>query len=309
MGFTRRPSVYTAFLMILLSLLLFVWYQYISIDNVYSLGLHYFSFVFLALATFILVSTSVEQSSNRIKRLFYVVTLITIATTMTVATSIAIVPRGGAHHSFAVRPDDFDITLEYGSWASGYYGRQEWTIFKADYAVGAVFADYFVDFVNIFVNKSVYLYGHIWVYLSLLPNHYMADTVFRLTEASFVLNGTETGVSLNPSHWLTVHWGSFDSGYRVRIDKGYTVTFFITIQLVGADYGDLGVTIPLKGDTYPMLRIDDVEVSSQLQDGIAILVSGILAGIQIQALAKPVKRLWKPKQPEATKPTAQTVSS
>jgi hypothetical protein len=124
----------------------------------------------------------------------------------------------------------------------------------------------------------------------------MADTVFRLTEATFVLNGTETGVSLNPSHWLTLHWGSFSPDYRARINKGCTVTFFITLQLEGADYGDLGVTIPLKGDTYPMFRIDDVEVSSQLQDGIIILVSGTLIGIQIQTLAKSVKPLWKPKQ-------------
>jgi hypothetical protein len=295
MSFTRRPSVHQTLFLTPLLLLLFAWAQIVSADNPFFLVFLYFSFFFLGLATFLLVSTNIEQTSRRTKRLYHIILLIAIITTLIAAASIATISRGGTYHSLAVRPDDFDITLKYGSWASGYYGRQEWTFFKADYAVGGVFADYFVDFVNIFVNRSVNLNGHIWVHLSLLPNHYMADTVFRLTEGTFVLNGTQISVSLNPDHWLTVHWGSFSPDYRVRIDKGYTVTFFLTIQLVGADYGDLGVTIPLKGDTYPMLRIDDVEVSSQLQDGIAILVSGILAGIQIQALAKPVKRLWKPK--------------
>jgi hypothetical protein len=281
----------------------------VSADNPFFLVFLYFSF-FLGLATFLLVSADIKQASRRTKRLYHVILLIAIITTLTAAASIATISRGGAYHSLAVRPDDFDMTLKYGSWASGYYGRQEWTIFKADYAAGAVFADYFLDFVNIFVNQSVNLNGHIWAYLNLMPNHYMADTVFRLTEATFVLNGTQTGVSLGPNHWLTVHWGSFSSGYRVRIDRGYMVTFFITVQLEGADYGDLGVTIPLNGDTFPMFRIDDVEVSSQLQDGIAVLVSGILAGIQIQVLAKPVKRFLKLKQPEAkAKPTVQTVSS
>ena len=309
MGFTRRPSVHQTLFLTPLLLLLFAWAQMVSADNPFFLVFLYFSFFFLGLATFLLVSADIEQASRRTRRLYHVILLIAIITTLIEAASVATISRGGAYHSLAVRPEDFDITLKYGSWASGYYGREEWTIFKADYAVGAVFADYFLDFVNIFVNRSVNLNGHIWVHLNLLPNHYMADTVFRLTEATFVLNGTQTGVSLGPNHWLTVHWGSFSSAYRVRIDRGYTVTFFITVQLEGADYGDLRVSIPLNGDTYPMFRIDDVEVSSQLQDGIAVLVSGILAGIQIQALAKPVKRFLKSKQLAATKPTVQTVSS
>jgi hypothetical protein len=303
MGFTRRPRVRETLFLTPLLLFLFVWAQVVSIDNPLFL-------VFLSFSLFLLVSNDVSHVSKRIKQLFQAVLLVTIIVSVIGAASVAAFSRGGARHSLAIRPDDFDMTLKYGSWASGYYGRQEWTFFKADYAVGGVFADYFVDFVNIFVNRSVNLNGHIWVHLSLLPNHYMADTVFRLTEGTFVLNGTQISVSLNPDHWLTVHWGSFSSAYRVRIDRGYTVTFFITLRLEGADYGDLGVTIPLKGDTYPMFRIDDVEVSSQLQDGIAVLFSGILAGIQIQALAKPVKRFLKPKQAEEkAKPTVQTVSS
>ena len=79
---------------------------------------------------------------------------------------------------------------------------------KVDYAVGGVFIDYFLDFVNVFVNRSVNLNGHIWATLNVLPNHYMADAVFRLTEASFTLNGTETGVGFNLSHWLTIHWAA-----------------------------------------------------------------------------------------------------
>lgn len=309
MGFIRRQRVRETLFLTPSSLFLFVWAQVISLDNPLFLFFLALSLFFLGITTLQLASTDINRASKRMKQLFQTITLVTVIVSVIGALSIPAFSRGGARHSLATRPDDFDITLKYDSWASGYYGRQEWTFLTADYAVGGVFADYFMDFANIFVNRSVNLSGHIWAHLNLLPNHFMADTVFRLTEGTFVLNGTDTGVSLNPDHWLTVHWGSFDSAYRVRIDKGYTVTFFITVQLVGADYGNLRMTIPLKGETYPMVRIDDVEVTSQMEDGFIILVTGIFAGIQTQVLARPLMRFIKLKESEEARPTAQAAAS
>jgi hypothetical protein len=123
MVFILRPSVHQTLFLTPLLLLLFAWAQAVSLDNPFFLVFICFSLSFLGLATFLLVSTDIEHASKRIKQLFQAIILVTIIVSVIGAASIAAFSRGGAHHSLAIRPDDLNLAMEYGSLASGYYGR------------------------------------------------------------------------------------------------------------------------------------------------------------------------------------------
>jgi len=270
-------------------LLLFVWAHVASKDNPSFLTLMYSSFVFLGLATLLLVLADVEHASKRLRSIFYTVVAIAMLITIGVALSIASVPPGGTRHYFYITPENVEISLEYG-WTSsgkpGYHGGRSQTILDIGYPVGEVDVWYELHGVHVYTNRSILSNLTVWFILEFWPNHY--GPPYRSMEQSekgtAIFNGTESYVNFRKD-WFIIHWASTTPEKRVRLDKGYRISIYVGVELKGPNYGDLKATIPL----YPGVDISDVQVSSQLQDGVAILLCGVFAGTLSYIPTKPIK--------------------
>lgn len=267
--------------------LLFVWAHLAAKDSPNFLWLMYSSFVFLGLATLLLLFSDVERASKRLRRIFYAFVAITILATLGIAFSIASVPPGGTRHYFYFPPETAEITLEY-FWTSsgkpGYRGSSSQKILEANYPIGEAMVFYELHEVHVYTDKNVYSNVTVWFSLGFWPNLKYYRSIYELEEGSAIHNGTESVIRFRDDTF-TIFWGHTDPGWRDRLDRGYAVDLNIRIELEGPDYGDLKATIPL----YPGVHIDDMQVSSQLQDGIAILLCGIFAGALSYIPAKPIK--------------------
>jgi hypothetical protein len=275
-------------------LLLFVWFQAVSKNSPIFLWFLYSSFIFLALATLFLVSSNVEHASKGLKRLFYIVIIIALLVSVGAAFSIGTFPPGGARHYFGIKPNDVEIDLEYGLGfygKSGYSGGLEQTILNVNYPVGGVYINYELYGVHVFTSKSVISNVTVWFSFYFWPNQRGPpyDAFYRMETGTALHNGTESYVEFRDYRFL-VMWGSSSPASperRERLDKGYRVTIYVAVEFEGPYYGSLKATIPLTHSVYG----DDVEVSSQFEDGIAILLCGICA----EALLSITIRQMKPK--------------
>jgi len=284
-----------------LFLVLSVWLQITSKNSPIFLWLMYSSLVFLGLATLLLISSDVEHSAKNLRRLFYIVVTVALIATILIAFSIATFPPGGTRHYYSITPEDAQINLTYGGTSSGrpgYSGYSEQTILDVDYPIGGVYVIYDLPGLRVFTDKSIVANLTVWFALDFWPNRNgPPNRAIELSEKPTTFhNGTESSVSFR-DHPLLIFWGSANPSspeWRIRLDRGYRLTLYLGIELEGPDYGGLKTTVPL----YPAVYFDDVQVSSQLQDGIAILISGILAGALISIPAGQMKpkitRLFSP---------------
>jgi hypothetical protein len=288
-------SVRTGYALILspILLLLFVWFQAISKNNTTFLWFLYSSFIFLASATLLLISFDTKHASRGLKRLSYALTIIALLVVGGVAFSIATFPAGGTMHYFSVKPKDVEIDLTYGTYfdKTGYYGGIEQAIINPDYPVGGAFIYYDLYGLHVFTNKSVVSNVTLWFSFYFWPNQREGayNEINRMETATALHNGTESSFSFG-DHTLIVEWGSPNPstpGLHDRLGKGYRVTIYVAIEFEGPDYGSLKATIPFTESVYG----NDVEVSSQLEDGIAVFLCGIFVAA---LLSLPAKRM-KPK--------------
>lgn len=281
-------------------LLLFVHLLELAKDSENFLGLTFFSFVSLGLATCVLLFSKMEDATRIVRYILYAITVILLITVVVVANSLVIVPRGGLRHSYSILPDDFEGTME---WSDGYYSKSfEQTLLEVDYPVGEVYTDWDMDEIHLMFSRSMEsLSGRFWLSLEFHPNH---DKIRLWTNVvrNFTLSGTSTGIDL----WsLSFNWGSFNPEDRIRLDKGYTIVLWVDILLwASEDYGNFSVHIPLSyvqrsySSTPSHVDIRDVQVTTQLQDGTAVLLCGVFFGINAQMVAKPAvsflkKRVFK----------------
>ena len=276
-------------------LLLFVWLQTLSKSSEIFRWPFYSSFIFIALGTLLLVSSNTGYASKTTRRLFHGVVLIAILVAVGVIFSIATFPPGGTRHYFAIKPNNIQIDLEYslmGTGNQGYLGSSTQTILDAKYPVGGVRLYYELHGLHVFTNKSIVSNATVWFAIDLFPN-YSYDSIERLETATSFHNGTESSFSFR-DHTFAIRWGSSTPEWRVRLDKGYSLTIFVGVKLEGPNQGGLKATIPFTESIYG----DDVEVSTQLEDGIAILLSGIFAGALLSIPVKQVKpRIMKQASP------------
>jgi len=289
-------SVRTGYTLILSSvlLLLFVWLQVASKNSPVFPWCLYSSFIFLGLATLLLVSADVEHASRNLKRLFYYGAVVALLVSVGVSYSIATFPPGGVKHYFGVRPNDVEINLEYGQTyfgSSGYYGGAEQAILNVNYPVGGATVYFDLYGLHVFTNRTIVSNVTVWFSFYFWPNHREPpyDAIYRMETGTALHNGTESHVSFRDYNFA-VMWGDSSPASperRGRLDKGYRVTIYIAVQIEGPDYGGLKATIPFAPSE--SIRGDDVEVSSQLEDGIAILLCGIFAGALLSIPSKQVK--------------------
>lgn len=268
-------------------LALFWWLQMTSKYSGFFLWYFSLSFVFLALAVFLLVSVRVESTSRRAARLFYAVVLVAILLSVGVAYSIATVPPGGTRRSFRVEPKTVQVDLTYGWTVSsklGYRGGWSETVYEAEYPVGAVLLLYDVYGLRIVTNRSVVANVTVWFYMTFEPNRVYYRAFERSVTGTALQNGTEVNVGFS-DHFSAVFWGHDAPEWRARLDRGYSVSIGVGLEYECSDYGSLKATIPFDQDVYG----DDVQVSSQLQDGIGILLSGVFLGVLISMPAKQLK--------------------
>jgi len=268
-------------------LLLFAWIQMVSKNSPIFLWLMYSSFVFLALATSLLLFSDVEHASKRLRRIFYAVVAIAIVVTVGAAFSIASWLPGGTRHWFYITPENVEINLEYGRTSSmkpGYRGSFSQKILDVNYPIGYALVSGELYGVHVYTDKNVYSNLTVRFYLGFWPNRHEYRSIYKIEEGAAIHNGTESSVDFR-NYTPTIFWGVSDPAGRARLDKGYVVNLYIRIELEGPNYGDLKVTIPI----YPRVYIVDVQVSSQLQDGLATLLCGVFTGALFYIPAKPIK--------------------
>ncbi len=268
-------------------LALFWWLQMTSKYSGFFLWYFSLSFVFLALAVFLLVSVRVESASRRAARLFYAVALVAVLLNVGVAYSIATVPPGGTRRFFRVEAKTVHVDLTYGWTVSGKLGyRGGWseTVYEADYPVGAVFLFYNIYGLRIVTNRSVVANVTVSFYLTFEPNRVYYRAFERSVTGTALQNGTEVIVGFS-DHLSAVYWGHDAPGLRARLDRGYSVSIGVGLEYECSDYGSLKATIPFDQDVFG----DDVEVSSQLQDGIGILLSGVFLAVLLSIPARQLK--------------------
>ena len=268
-------------------LVLFMWTHATSKNSPFFLGLMYSSFVFLSLVTLLLLFSNVEHASKGLRRIFYAVVATAIVVTVGVAFSIASLPPGGTSHYFYITPENIEIDLEYfwtRSGKPGYRGGWSQEILDINYPIGGAWVFYKLHGVHVYTDRNVYSNLTVWFSLGFWPNRRGYRSIYELEEGAAIHNGTESLVSFR-DYTFKIFWGSSEPGGRDRLDKGYTVYLNLDIELEGPNYGDLKATIPL----YPGVHVDDVQVSSQLQDGVAILLCGVFAGALFYIPAKQIK--------------------
>lgn len=247
----------------------------------------YLSLFFIGIATLLMLHSDSEHATQRLRRIFYGLTIITIIVIVGAAFSITSAMPGGIRHYFYLTPENAEINLEYGwtmSGKPGYRGRWEQKLFEAGYPIGAAWIFYELPGAHVYTDKTVYANSTVWFSLGFWPNRKNYRSIYELEEGVATHNGTESLISFRDSTF-TIFWGSDSPEWRDRLDKGYAVNLILDVELEGPNYGNLKATIPL----YPGLHVDDGQVSSQLQDSIAILFCGIFTGALCYIPAKLIK--------------------
>jgi len=221
--------------------------------------------------------------------MFYVFVAITIVVTVGVGFSIAIMIPGGPLHYYYFTPENAEINLKYG-WTSsgkpGYHGAIEQKILDVNYPIGRAWIWYELHGVHVYTDKNVYSNLTVRFSLGFWPNRDGDRSIYEFEVGEAIHNGTESLVSFRDYQFI-IYWGHTHPKSRYRLDKGYTVNLILRIELEGPDYGDLKATIPFP--LYPRVYVDDLQVCSQLQDSLAILLCGVFAGALCHILGKPIK--------------------
>lgn len=246
----------------------------------------YFSLFFAGLAAILMLQSKVEYASRRLRRIFYVLAVVLILVIVAVALWIASVPAGGAHHYFYLTPSNVETTLTYGwttSGKPGYRSSFEQNLLEVNYPVGSVWVSYDLYGTHVFTDKSIQANMTVWFSLLLFPNGKDFRAIYVSEKTTAWQNGTDGAVVFHdaPFH---IFWGADQPEWRDRLDKGFVLRVSLDVELESPDYGNLNVTIPF----YPAVHVSDVQVSSQLQDGIAILACGVFTAALCSVLAKPL---------------------
>ncbi len=234
-----------------------------------------------------------EDATRLVRYILYAITVILLIIVVVMANSLVMIPRGGLRHTYSILPHDFEGTME---WRREFYSKSfEQTLLEVDYPVGEVSTHWVMDEIHLTFSRPMEpLSGRFWLSLEFHPNH---DKIYLWTDVvrNFTLYGTSADIDL----WdLMFHWGSFNAEDRIRLDKGYKIVLWVDILFwASEDYGNFSVHVPLsyvRGISTPShVDIQDVEVASQFQDGLAILLCGVFFGINAQMLAKPVVNFLK----------------
>ena len=284
-------------------LISFVWLEEIAkgselyywgglILNRFFVEIMFAAFIPLAIGTFLLLFSRIEEAPRLLKYILYVITVLSLISTLFVANSLATVPRGGKQSSFYASPDTFAGNITRRS-TGEYRGEAYQTFFTQNYTTSMVVTFGPTELgregnvgVRFQTTKPVNLSGTLYLYIFLyrLTEDYRQGNslYFSFSEKSIDFEGSSlwTGKIWSPE----IRWGSDNEHERMRLE-GYKIGFLLSLKLIGADHGDV---IPFTADLTGSFDIIDFRVDSSLQSGVAILLCGVFAGIYIQILGKPV---------------------
>jgi hypothetical protein len=261
--------------------------------NRFFVEIMFAAFILLAIGTFLLLFSRIEEAPRKLKYILYVITILSLISTLFVANSLATVPRGGKQSSFWVSPDTFAGTIT--RLRDGEYtGDAYQTIFTKNYTTSLVVVDASGPsgdpgylHVSLHTTKPVNLSGTLHFFILL----YRATDEYRQGHP-LGLMFSEEFIDLEDSHWVgkiaapTLIWGSDNEHERMRLE-GYKIGFGLWSRLKGADYGDV---IHFTADITGSFQIIDFRVDSSLQNGAAILLCGVFIGIYVKILGKPLIR-------------------
>jgi len=240
------------------------------------------AFVILSFGTLFFFWTSRRAVTKTRRIILNAIAVFSIIVIVLTAYSIAAIPRGGIKHSVDLVPNDMELILEkIGNTPLGvrYFGKGEQVLFEVDYPVAYVRIWYSIDG-YILTQKNYSLSGTMVDNLILYPNginHTSSSPVLTYSLPSISHNGTS---SFFHSH-MDINYGSGELRRELRLDNGYTVALMPFLELYGPDYGEsINITVgDFVLDGWIGVFIDDMQVTSSLQDLLMIFVAGLLAGI------------------------------
>ena len=269
--------------------------------NRFFVQIMFAAFIPLTIGTFLLIFCRIEDAPRKLKYILYVITVLSLISTLFVAHSLATVPRGGKQESFWFSLDTFagNITRQD---AGEYRGESYQTVFTQNYTTSMVLvfgpipdqgSEGNLD-VRLQTSKPVNLNGTLYLYIFLYraTEDYRQGTplYFSYSQIFVDLEGNNRWVG---GIWAPeIRWGDDDEHERMRLE-GYKIGFLVSMRLRGADYGDV---ISFTADTKGSFQVIYFPVDSSLQNGVAILLCGVFTGIYVQILGKPVIKRVAPKR-------------
>jgi len=239
------------------------------------------AFVILSFGTLFFFWTSRRAVTKTRRIILTTIAVFSIIVIVLTAYSIAAIPRGGIKHSAKLEQNDMELVLEKaGTYQEGvrYVGRDEQVLFEADYPTS--FVRVYSDFDGyILTQKNYSLHGAIWGYLILYPNrinYTFSDPVFSYTLWPVSHNGTRSFFT----GYIDVGYGFREARRQMRLDDGYTVALIIILNVYGPDYGE-SINATIEWEFRWGVDIDDIQVTSSLQDMLMISVASFMAGLFI----------------------------
>ena len=270
-------AAWTAAVLAVGSLAVFVWMQFASIDNRDFLLLAFSSFFFLGVAT-ILALGIYRGSSITQKALAVAVSVILIIGTVFVINSLNQNPRRGGNASTYLTMEDFVLNMN--GYKVGdqlrYLGSYSKVIHEPSYASSHIYLDTFqggghasrlgfTPLTPVNVNGTCYIIFH------LKPYETNAYGAMVKQEVAFTENSTYQSVDVGV-------YPIWDGGYRGRFEE-YTIEFMLTLDLTGAETGPSALNITVTSN----LEIDIGEgiMSSTFQNNLNVALCGSFIGTNI----------------------------
>ena len=256
--------------------------------NRYFVQIMFAAFIPLAIGTFLLLFSRIEDAPRKLKYILYVITVFSLISTLFVAHSLATVPRGGTQSEFGFSTDTFAGNMTRLS-TGEYWAETYQTVFTKDYSTSMVVASSSPTFelnVRLRTTKPVNLSGILYLFMEL--HHLTEDPTlphavyYSFSQESVNLEGSSlwTGKILTTE----IRWGSDNEHERMRLE-GYKIVFRLRLSLRGTDDDNV---IPFIADVPASFYVIDFRVDSSLQNGMAILLCGVFIGIYVQILVKPI---------------------
>lgn len=259
-----------------------------TILNRFFVEIMFAAFIPLALGTFLLLFSRFEEAPRLLRFILYAITILSLISTLFMANSLATVPRGGKQSSFGFSTGTFAGNITRLS-TGEYCGENYQIVFTNDCPTSMVVASSSPTFelgVRLQTTKPVNLNGTLYLFMEL---HRFTEGL-RLSRALYY-SLSQTSINLEGSSLWTgkiatteIRWGSDNEHERMRLE-GYKIVFRLRLGLSGVDQGKvISFTADVPGSFY----LIDFRVDSSLQNGVAILLCGIFAGIHVQILGKSV---------------------
>ena len=264
------------------SLAVFVWMQFASIQSRDFLLLVFSSFFFLGVAT--ISALSIYRGSKITqKALGAAVSIILVIGTIFVTNSLTLNPRGGGDASTTFTMEDFDLNIQRhkvnDQWR--YRGLYSKVIHKPDYATSEIRLDTSIgghgSYLALNLLTPANVNGTYYIYFALKPyesNYYP----LLMEEAVFTENSTYQTFEVNVNPMWGGNFLSAETLPEVRFE-GYEIEFTFQLYLTGAETEPSVLNFTVRSQL--AVYIDEEITISTFQNNLSIALCGVFIGTNV----------------------------